>query len=233
MQLRVGLLPSHGDGIKFFPDPARRFLGIVHRPVRIFGMSVRENGLALFAGIDLRAAGAVVRGLADGVLGCEHGSTHDKGFGELERFALQVVDGAHGVNGFCLLSAGGDGGSDLKPIEHEAGAAAVHGLEVEGSHDLPDGEEDGGGVFDGRYFDPVPAVHAVEFHVEEAIRLALEGGGVATLSIVLDTAALVKHDDFSFGGPAARLPGRGPPPPGGSIVLNGLETNAAANICND
>jgi len=97
-------------------------------------------------------------------------------------------------------------------IGHEACTAAVDGFVVEGSHDLSDCEEDAGGVLDGRYLDPVPLAHAVELHVEEAIRIALEGGGAATLSIVLDVSALVKHD-FSFG--KARTMPAGPPPPGG------------------
>jgi hypothetical protein len=122
------------------------------------------------------------------------------------------MDRAHCVNGFCLLFARCDGGGDLEPIEHEASAAAVDGFIVECSHDLSDGEEDGGGVLDGRYLDPVPPVHAVELHVEEAIRLGLEGGGVAALPIVLDVSALVIHD-FSFGG-SPLIGGREPLPPG-------------------
>jgi hypothetical protein len=84
----------------------------------------------------------------------------------------------------------------LKPIEHEAFAAAVDGFVVECTHDLSDGEEDGGGILDGRYLHPVPPVHAVELHVEEAIWLGVEGG-VAALPIVFDVSALVIHD-FSF-----------------------------------
>jgi len=118
-----------------------------------------------------------------------------------------------------------DGGSDLESVEHEAGAFAVHGLVIEGPDDLTYGEEDGGGVFERRDLGRVALVHAIELHMEEAIRLAREGGRVAALSIVFDVSTLFEHD-FSLG--AAGWPAG--PPPGGGFVFNGLRTETAVNI---
>jgi len=103
------------------------------------------------------------------------------------------VDGAHGLDGICLFSLFGDGGGDLQSVEHEGGAFAVHGLEVEGADDLSYGEEDRGGVFEGRDLGRAALLHAVEFHVEEAVGLASEGCRAAALSIALDVAALLEH----------------------------------------
>jgi hypothetical protein len=128
------------------------------------------------------------------------------------------VDGANGVGGVYFLAAGCDGGGDLKSVQHEAGAAAVDGFVVETSHHLPDGEEDRGGVFKGRYLGRLPLVQAVDLHVEEAIRFAIHGRSMAAQSIVLDMAALSKHDDSPLEA-AGRFAGK-PPPPGGVIMFS-------------
>jgi len=166
----------------------------------------------------VRAFCAVVRGFADGVFRSEHFRAEDRGLGEVERFACEVVDGTYGVGGFCLLSTGRDGSCDLESVEHEGGAFAIHGLIVEGADNLSDGEQDGGGVFEGRYVG-VALVHADELHVEEAVGLAIQDGEAAALTVVFDVAALVEHVRSPSG--AGRWFAAGyPSPPGEGLMFS-------------
>jgi hypothetical protein len=71
-------------GIELVPDLARGFFRTICRFVLRFVRGAAESRLAFFAGSVLRAAFAVVGRLADGVLGCEHRSTGEKSFGELD-----------------------------------------------------------------------------------------------------------------------------------------------------
>jgi hypothetical protein len=155
--------------------------------------AVADYGLTCFADAFLETAGAVVGSLADGGVGGEDWNLVPEGFGVVERLASGVVDGADVFGGLGLLSLLDDGGGDLKAVEHESGALGVHGFESEQAQDLSDGEDDRGGVLDGRNLDTGLPVHAVELHVEEAVRLALEGSGATAQSIVFDMAALVVH----------------------------------------
>lgn len=164
------------------------------------------RGILFRAEIFLGAAGAVVGRLADGDFGSEHVIAEGNSLGEVERIALEVVNGAHTICGNRLFHAGCDTGGDLQSVEHEAATLEFHGLVVESAHDLPDGEEHRGEVFKRWDHRAVFVVHVVELHVEVAIGLAIEGAGAAALSVILDVAALFEFDFSLRSGIAAGYP---------------------------
>ena len=155
---------------------------------------------------------------------------------EVDVVSLFVMDGADVFLGLGLLSLLDDGRGDLETVKHEAGALGVHGFKSEQAHDLPDGKQDGGRVLDGRDLDHGLAVHPLVLHVEEAIGLAGEGGGVTALPIVFDVAAFAKHGgsfrwQWQWQWAVGQDEGLGDPLPPGvpASVFNGLRTMAVVS----
>jgi hypothetical protein len=140
------------------------------------------------AGLSLGTGAAVLRRLADGVLGGED-------------FFAFVAEGSHGIEEDGG-GAHGDLGGDLQAVEKESGAARIEARGGQLAEDLGERNLDGAAVFKRRQLEVVPDAFgsggAVEVGVEVAVGHFAQGRRVAPDSAGHDVTAFVVHDSSAF-----------------------------------